>query len=155
MSVFDSLKKQAADAIGARLGGDAAEAAVHPGLFAGVVEMIQAHGVAAIVEKLKKGGLSETVASWVGTGVNLSISAEQLRSALGPETIEALAQKAGLPPGEASALLAKLLPGVVDRLTPNGRVEEPPVATDAAETPSPALETGTEHVDQQPEATEG
>jgi uncharacterized protein YidB (DUF937 family) len=58
-------------------------------------------------------------------GANPPISAEQVRAALGPDSLEALAQKVGLPPGQASAVLAHILPGLVDKLTPEAHVAHP------------------------------
>jgi uncharacterized protein YidB (DUF937 family) len=122
MSLIDALKKQVADVLAGKGGPEAEAATIHPGVFAGVVDLLQKKGLAALVEELKAKGLSNVVASWVGKGENLPISADQLRAALGPEAIETIAQKAGLPPGEATALLAKILPGLVDKLTPEGNV---------------------------------
>ena len=134
MSLFDALKQQVTGAIAGHLGGDAGEVAAHPGLFKGVVEMIETRGVASIVEQLKKAGLSSIVGSWVGKGANLPISADQVSSAFGPEVIEKLAQKAGLPAGQVSTLLAKFLPGMVDHLTPKGLVDDP--AAEPSSTPA-------------------
>jgi uncharacterized protein YidB (DUF937 family) len=136
MSLFESLRTQVVNALTGQSGaGTGAERANVPsGLFDGVVAMIRDRGVASLVESLNKAGLADTVASWVGTGKNLPISADQLRSALGPETIEALATRAGLPPGEASALLAKFLPGLVDHLTPGGTVDESRLTPDPGAT---------------------
>lgn len=66
--------------------------------------------------------MGDVVASWVGTGQNLPISAEQLHSILGSEQVAAIAQKVGVSPADASSVLAKMLPEVVNHLTPNGQV---------------------------------
>jgi uncharacterized protein YidB (DUF937 family) len=135
MSVFSTLRKQVLDSILGQSGAaDATEAPadVHPGLFDGIVAMIRDRGVSSLLDQLKKGGLAEAVSSWVGTGANLPVNADQIRAALGPETIENLAKRAGLPPGQASAMLAKILPGLVDHLTPGGTVDETRLAPDPA-----------------------
>jgi uncharacterized protein YidB (DUF937 family) len=126
MSVFETLRKQVLDAVQQHVGGDpaAAEAAAHPGLFDGVVAMIRDRGLGSMAESLKAGGLSEAVSSWVGKGANLPVSADQLRNALGSDTISALAAKAGLSSEQVSAALSKLLPGLMDKLTPNGLVDD-------------------------------
>ena len=79
-------------------------------------------GLGALLQQLQKGGLGEVAASWVGTGNNLPVSAEQLQSVLGGDQIGALAQQAGLLQGDLMGQLAHLLPQVVDRLTPNGQL---------------------------------
>jgi len=68
--------------------------------------------------------LADQVASWVSTGQNLPISAEQLQSVLGNEQVQAIAQKLGFTPQEVSAHLAELLPQVIDKLTPDGNVPQ-------------------------------
>ena len=79
-------------------------------------------GLGALLQRFQLGGLGEVAASWVGTGQNLPISAEQLQSVLGGDQIGALAQQAGLSQGDLMGQLAQLLPQVVDRLTPNGQL---------------------------------
>ena len=120
MGLLDDLKKQ--------ILGDNAEvaevAASHPALPDGIIEMLSTKGLTDIVQHFKEKGLGDVVSSWVGKGTNLPITADQLHSALGPEAIESLAQKVGLPAGQASSLLAKLLPGMVDKLTPHGHLGE-------------------------------
>ena len=79
-------------------------------------------GLGALLQRFQMGGLSEVAASWVGSGQNLPISAEQLQSVLGGDQIGALAQQAGLSQGDLMGQLAQMLPQVVDRLTPNGQL---------------------------------
>ena len=79
-------------------------------------------GLGALLQRFQSGGLGELAASWVGTGQNLPISAEQLQSVLGGDQIGALAQQAGLSQGDLMGQLAQMLPQVVDRLTPNGQL---------------------------------
>jgi uncharacterized protein YidB (DUF937 family) len=143
MSLFDSLKQKLNDVLreqAANGSGPAAEAqAANPGMFDGLVALVRDHGVAAIVQKFKAAGLSEAVSSWVSHGKNLPITPDQLRAALGPEAIESLARKAGIDPGQASTLLAKFLPNMIDHLTPNGKVEEAPASESAPAEAGPSL----------------
>ena len=57
---------------------------------------------------------------WIGTGQNAPISGEQLGEVLGGDALGDLASRLGLPAGDAAAQLAQVLPGLVDRLTPQG-----------------------------------
>lgn len=79
-------------------------------------------GLPGLIQKFEQGGLAEVIGSWVGTGSNLPISAEQLQSVLGSDTIAALASKLGLSGTDVAQQLAQVLPQVVDHLTPNGTV---------------------------------
>lgn len=81
-------------------------------------------GLKAIVEKFNAAGLKDVVASWVGKGKNLPVSADQIKSALGSEQLAALAAKIGLPTDNVAELLARHLPGTVDKLTPDGRIPD-------------------------------
>ncbi|WP_292128254.1 YidB family protein, partial [Mesorhizobium sp.] len=65
------------------------------------------------------GGVAD---SWVGTGQNRPINANDLGSALGPAVIREIAQRTGMNEQELLQQLSTALPGVVDKLTPNGQV---------------------------------
>ncbi len=81
-------------------------------------------GLQGLVQKLQAGGLGEQVKSWISTGQNLPINAEQLQQVLGNPQITALAGKLGIDPQQAAAQVAQFLPGLVDKLTPNGQLPE-------------------------------
>ncbi|MES1986933.1 MAG: YidB family protein, partial [Pseudomonadota bacterium] len=72
--------------------------------------------------KFKQGGLGELATSWVGTGENLPISAEQISSVLGSGAIAEMAAKFGITPEVLSNQIAQHLPSVIDKMTPNGEV---------------------------------
>lgn len=84
----------------------------------------QQGGLAGVVSMLKEGGLGEQVASWVGTGENLSISPEQIQSVLGNSKIADMAAKIGITPEVLSAQFAEHLPGLINHLTPDGVLPE-------------------------------
>jgi uncharacterized protein YidB (DUF937 family) len=79
-------------------------------------------GLGGLLNKLEQGGLGEVAKSWVGSGQNQPVSPGQLGSSLGPSIIKMLAQKSGLSEEELSKQLSQVLPGIVDKLTPNGRL---------------------------------
>jgi uncharacterized protein YidB (DUF937 family) len=79
-------------------------------------------GLGGLLEKLQNAGQGDTAKSWVGTGPNKPIEPKQLGSALGQTTISDLAKQAGVSEQDLLAQLSKVLPGVVDKLTPNGQV---------------------------------
>jgi uncharacterized protein YidB (DUF937 family) len=85
--------------------------------------LIQHHGgVGGIVQQLEKGGLGETVKSWVGKGANLPVSPGQLQQAFSPEKIGQLAQSLGVSPNELLQKIAAVLPDAIDKMTPDGVV---------------------------------
>jgi len=79
-------------------------------------------GLGGLVDKLQRGGLGNVVNSWVGHGQNQPVSPNQLGPALGPEIIKTLAARSGLSEEELVKQLSQFLPGVVDKLTPHGRL---------------------------------
>lgn len=84
----------------------------------------QTGGLGGLVQSFQQGGLAEIVNSWVSTGQNLPISAEQIQSVLGNSTLQDLAAKLGMSNEQISGGLAAVLPQVVDQLTPNGEVPQ-------------------------------
>ena len=77
-------------------------------------------GLQGLIEKFQQGGLGDVVSSWVGKGENLPISAEQLTSVLGNDTLTGLASKIGVNTNDLAGQLSSVLPGLVDKLTPDG-----------------------------------
>lgn len=92
------------------------------GLMRAVTGLIGGAGLGGLVSKLTGGGLGDVVGSWVGKGDNKPVSPDQLKQALGDDTVRQVAQEAGVSEDEAAGGLAELLPNVVDQLTPDGEV---------------------------------
>jgi uncharacterized protein YidB (DUF937 family) len=69
-------------------------------------------------------GLGNVVQSWIGVGSNQSIGTQQVQGLLGQDRIAQLASRAGIPAGLASAALAHILPALVDKLTPVGKLPQ-------------------------------
>ncbi len=88
------------------------------------MEMIQNQpgGLAGLVQSFEQKGMGGLVQSWVGTGPNPPVSSDQVTSVLGSDALKNLAAKAGIPADQAGSQLAALLPGLIDKLTPNGHV---------------------------------
>jgi uncharacterized protein YidB (DUF937 family) len=79
-------------------------------------------GLGGLVNKLQQGGLGDVVNSWVGSGQNQPVSPSQLGSALGPSILKTVSQVTGLSEDDLTKQLSQFLPGLVDKLTPNGRL---------------------------------
>lgn len=96
------------------LGGDAA---------GGVGDLLRGQGgVGGLVEKFNQAGLADVVGSWIGTGANANISAEQITAVIGHGPLADIAAKMGVTPQQAGETLAGLLPEAIDRLTPGGQL---------------------------------
>lgn len=81
-------------------------------------------GLQNLVGQFTSKGLGDVVGSWVSTGKNLPVTGDQLQNVLGKDTIGNLASKLGMDKGALTSQLSNLLPDVVDKLTPDGKVPE-------------------------------
>lgn len=81
-------------------------------------------GVTGLVSKLKSQGLGDVVSSWIGTGANKGISSQQVLQLLGNDQVKQLAGKLGISADSVTQQVSKLLPQVVDKLTPNGSLPD-------------------------------
>ncbi|MGE0310144.1 MAG: YidB family protein [Lautropia sp.] len=79
-------------------------------------------GLQDLIGRFQQNGLGEQVQSWIGSGQNLPISADQLQNVLGSEQIGAIAEKLGMSAQETSSQMAGVLPDILDRLTPDGQL---------------------------------
>jgi uncharacterized protein YidB (DUF937 family) len=79
-------------------------------------------GLGGLLEKFQQGGQGSVINSWIGSGQNQPVQPGQLGTILGPNIIKTLAQKTGLSEEELTKQLSQILPGVVDKLTPAGRM---------------------------------
>lgn len=79
-------------------------------------------GLKGLMDKFSAGGLGEQFKSWVGTGQNLPLSAEQIGQVFEGSKLQELAASAGVSVDTLKQKLAAHLPGVVDKLTPNGQL---------------------------------
>lgn len=105
--------------------GNLMSGAIGAGLATIAKDYIQKQGgLQAIAGQFDQHGLGDTIKSWIGTGANLPISAEQIKAVLGSSALHPFAEKLGISPDDVSKHLAEYLPGMVDEMTPNGKVED-------------------------------
>lgn len=82
------------------------------------------NGLSALVQQFTSNGLGDVVSSWIGSGNNMPVSSEQIQSTLGSETVKNLASKLGMDSNSFAGQLSNMLPDVVDKLTPDGKMPE-------------------------------
>lgn len=94
-------------------------------LQAAVSMLTNGGGLQGLMGSLQNAGLSDALASWIGTGQNMPVSGEQIQQALGNGgQLEQLAQASGLSNGDAAGHLSEMLPGLIDKITPNGELPQ-------------------------------
>jgi uncharacterized protein YidB (DUF937 family) len=112
MSLFDQ--------VAGMLGGQDGKAGTYQAILSWIEEQ---GGIQALLERFQQGGLGAIVESWISTGGNQPVSADQVTNALGSPAIASLAAKLGIEPQSASNMIAEHLPKMVDALSPNGAVD--------------------------------
>ena len=123
MGLFDSIAgqvvQQATSALSGQGGTDGGNVTK---MLTGLLNNPELGGISGLVSAFQKNGLGEVVASWISNNTNLPISAAQIQSVLGQGPLQDLAAKTGLSTNEVAANLSEHLPGLVDQLTPEGKL---------------------------------
>jgi uncharacterized protein YidB (DUF937 family) len=79
-------------------------------------------GLNDLLKQLQQNGHGDVAQSWVESGPNKPIAPQELANALGADQINALMSYSGMSRNDLLEGLSQQLPGVVDQLTPDGRV---------------------------------
>jgi uncharacterized protein YidB (DUF937 family) len=120
MGLFDDLVEKVAGAVKGSQGQEA-------GLVEGVMGLLtnkETGGLGGLVQAFNQKGLGDVISSWVGTGNNDAITPAQVQEVLGSDVIKQLSEKSGISVDAAKAQLAELLPGLIDKVTPEGKIPE-------------------------------
>jgi uncharacterized protein YidB (DUF937 family) len=99
----------------------------------------QQGGLEAIVQKFQQGGLGNILSSWLSNSKNKSVSVADIQSAFSQPELQSLATNLNTDILGASGLLAKILPEVIDKLSPQGEIH--PDASTSNQTDLAALVT--------------
>ena len=97
------------------------------GLVEGVLGLLtnkETGGLEGLMQSFNQQGLGDIISSWVGTGNNAAITPDQVQEGLGSDVIQQLAEKSGVSVDAAKAQLAELLPSLIDKVTPEGKIPE-------------------------------
>lgn len=115
MGLLDNLTNMAAGALAKDGGG---------GLLPIVLKQLANYpgGIQGLIANFQQGGLGEIVQSWIGSGANLPVTADQLGSVLAPSTVDNIAAESGQSKPAVLEALTGLLPKIVDQATEGGNV---------------------------------
>src|SRR5258707_9409401 len=117
MSLLDTVM----DTVTGKTSGTTTEANPLVGLLGNLFP--QSGGLQGMMSKFSQAGLGNVFSSWVGTGQNQPIDPDQIQKVLGSDQVKALAAKFGIDPAQFTQLTAESLPKVVDKLTPQGKID--------------------------------
>jgi uncharacterized protein YidB (DUF937 family) len=93
------------------------------------VGSVLSNGLGNLIRDLHSSGNGPAAQSWVGNGPNEEIAPDKLANALGSDTLDALSRQTGMQRNDLLSGLSQYLPGLVDHLTPQGKV---PTAEEAS-----------------------
>jgi uncharacterized protein YidB (DUF937 family) len=79
-------------------------------------------GLGGLIKQFQQKGFGDMVDTWINTGANQDISSGEVSDALGRDVVDELSRRTGLSRDQVVEELARMLPGTVDRLTPEGRL---------------------------------
>lgn len=77
-------------------------------------------GLQGMLQKFTQAGLGDTAQAWVKGEPDRDVTPREIEQVFGPGGIERIAQKSGTSPAETPDLLAKILPALINGLTPGG-----------------------------------
>ena len=81
-------------------------------------------GLNGLVDSFKSKGMNDVMSSWISTGQNLPISPEQVLQILGKGQIQQFSKQSGTSNEDITSGLASLLPDLINKLTPEGKIPE-------------------------------
>jgi uncharacterized protein YidB (DUF937 family) len=115
------------DQITSMVGGNLQGGSGQGGLLEQAINLINnpaVGGLSGLINKFEMGDLGEIISSWIGTGENLPVSGDQMIRALGSDKIKEIAAGLGISNAEAANGLASVLPSLIDKLTPQGKLPD-------------------------------
>lgn len=103
------------------LGGNVQQA----GLMAAAFSLLQSHGgLNGVLDMFRRNGLGQHADSWLSTGPNMGISADQVHQVFGAASLGNFASQLGISHGQAGSALAQLLPELINQFTPQGQLPD-------------------------------
>jgi uncharacterized protein YidB (DUF937 family) len=93
-----------------------------------------AGGVNGLMQQFEQNGLGGIIKGWVANGSNPPITADQIIQVVGQDRVTEIASKVGMSEQQVADGIAKILPMIIDHLTPNGNTQAAPAGGVAAAT---------------------
>lgn len=95
----------------------------HSSLVQSALQMFgNQNGISSLQQNAQSHGLGHIVQSWIGNGNNQPVDGSQVEGLVGEDRVNQLATRAGVSRSQASSALSRILPIIVDKLTPQGKL---------------------------------
>ena len=127
MGLLDGLVKAG---LGQVLGGNSSQNPIQSKLIEIVLQQVLGKsdqgglgGLGNLVGMLQGNGLGDVVSSWVGQGQNQEVAADQIAGGIDAGFLKNIASQLGASETETAGQLGQILPGLIDKLTPQGQVD--------------------------------
>jgi uncharacterized protein YidB (DUF937 family) len=126
MGLFDGL---IGDVLGSVQpgGGEAGVGQQHADVATNLLQMLtsgQGGGLGGLVQSFESAGVGHLIQGWISTGPNPPGTISQIQKGLGQANLQALAQKTGMSVSALLPLLVQVLPVLIDKMTPDGRIPQ-------------------------------
>ena len=94
------------------------------GMILNYINSPEVGGIAGLQKMFQEKGLGNIISSWISTGQNLPISADQLQNVLQGGALQNMAAKSGMDMSQLTTIFSQLMPHAVDQMTPNGQIPD-------------------------------
>jgi uncharacterized protein YidB (DUF937 family) len=81
-------------------------------------------GLGGLIAQFQQAGLGDVLSSWIGTGQNQPVTGQQLTNVFGHDQLSQLGAQVGMDGSGLASELSKILPGLIDQMTPQGQVPQ-------------------------------
>ena len=81
-------------------------------------------GMDGVLDKFRQKGLGRQAQSWMSTGDNETIDSGSVEQVVGREELQQMAQRLGVPEEQVAQAFAEIMPEMVDKMTPDGRMPQ-------------------------------
>ena len=115
------------DDVLAMAGSSGSQSTEHASALTAILSYInspQIGGISGLQQMFQQGGLGNISSSWIASGQNMPVSANQLQNVVHGGALQQVAQQSGIEPSQLLGMMSTLLPHLVDKLTPNGQVPD-------------------------------
>jgi uncharacterized protein YidB (DUF937 family) len=93
------------------------------GLLDGLKDTFKKTDIGSTLENFKSRGMEETFLSWVSPDENRPITKTDILNIFDDGTLKDISNKSGISKDEVPEEMSKILPELIDKSTPNGKID--------------------------------